>query len=182
LLSLGAPAAAQFQSPSYKFIKAVENRDGATATELLQTNPPGLINFKDAAGNTPLIIAINRQDYNWTGFLINKGADANIAGKGGETPLIAASRIGFRDAVDWLLKAGAKVDGTNRMGETPLIIAVQQRQTELVRLFLRMGADPDKTDSAAGLSARDYAARDTRSRQILQLIEASKPKAGTPKK
>ena len=29
---------------------------------------------------------------------------------------------------------------------------------------------------AAGLSARDYATRDTRSRQILQMIEAKKPK------
>ena len=38
------------------------------------------------------------------------------------------------------------------------------------------GANPDKPDSAAGYSARDYAARDNRGRQILQLIEAKKPK------
>jgi uncharacterized protein len=46
----------------------------------------------------------------------------------------------------------------------------------LVRLLLAAGANPDKTDNAAGLSARDYAARDTRSRDILQAIEAKKPK------
>jgi ankyrin repeat protein len=90
---------------------------------------------------------------------------------------MAAARVGFDDAVQLLLEKGAKVDGENKMGETALIVAVQQRQPEIVKLLLSAGANPDKPDSAAGLSARDYAARDTRSRQILQLIEAKKPKA-----
>jgi hypothetical protein len=47
----------------------------------------------------------------------------------------------------------------------------------MVRTLLAAGANPDKTDSAAGLSARDYAARDGRSREILQAIEARKPKS-----
>jgi len=72
---------------------------------------------------------------------------------------------------------GAKVDAANRMGETPLIIAVQQREIPIIRKLLEAGANPDKTDSAAGYSARDYAARDTRSREILKMIEDKKPKA-----
>ena len=52
------------------------------------------------------------------------------------------------------------------MGETPLIVAVQQRQPPIVKLLLAAGADPDKTDSAAGYSARDYAKRDSRAREI----------------
>jgi ankyrin repeat protein len=63
------------------------------------------------------------------------------------------------------------------MGETALIVAVQQRHTEIVKLLLAAGADPDRSDSAAGYSARDYAKRDTRSRDMLKLIEAKKPKA-----
>jgi ankyrin repeat protein len=62
------------------------------------------------------------------------------------------------------------------MGETPLIVAVQQRQASMVRVLLAAGANPDRPDSAAGLSARDYAARDGRSREIIQMIEAKKPK------
>jgi ankyrin repeat protein len=100
----------------------------------------------------------------------------NLGGHGGDTPLIAAARVGFEDAVEWLLSLGAKVDVPNRMGETPLIIAVQQRRPHIVKLLLDAGANPDKTDSAAGYSARDYAARDNRSREILQMIEAKKPK------
>jgi ankyrin repeat protein len=72
---------------------------------------------------------------------------------------------------------GAKVDGANRMGETPLIVAVQQRQTPIVRQLLAAGADPDRTDTAAGYSARDYAQRDPRARDILKLIVDKKPKS-----
>ena len=63
------------------------------------------------------------------------------------------------------------------MGETPLIIAVQQRNLPIVRVLLGEGADPDRTDHAAGYSARDYATRDPRARDILKMIEDKKPKA-----
>ena len=171
------PATAQqLTAKSYDFVHAVEQRNGDKATELLNDNPPGIVNSRNGEGDTALIIAIERSDPDWTGFLIKKGADINLGGHGGDTPLIAAARVGFEDAVEWLLSLGAKVDASNRMGETPLIIAVQQRQPQIVRVLLNAGADPDKQDSAAGYSARDYAKRDTRSRQILELIEAKKPK------
>lgn len=179
--AIAAPAAAQLSPKSYDFLQAVQKRDGNRAIQLLNDNPPGIVNARDTDGDTPLIIAIQRSDPEWTAFLLKKGADLNLGGHGGDTPLIAASRVGFEDAVEWLLGLGAKVDAANRMGETPLIIAVQQRQAQIVKVLLEAGADPDKTDAAAGYSARDYAARDNRGRQILQLIEAKKPKAAAAK-
>ncbi len=176
LIAVAAPAVAQLTADSDQFVEAVEKRDGDKATDLIRTRPR-VVDARNAKGDTGLIIAINRSDRDWTGFLLNKGADPNLAGKGGDTPLIAAARVGFEDAADWLIGLGAKVDGTNRMGETALIVAVQQRQIPIIKLLLNSGANPDKADTAAGLSAREYAARDTRSRQILQLIEAKKPKA-----
>ena len=163
-------------SVGYDFIDAVRKSDGGKATSLLDTHPQGLVNTKDDDGNTALIIALNRSDEQWTGFLLNKGADPNLAGKAGDTPLIVAARVGFEPAVEWLIRVGAKVDGTNRMGETPLIIAVQQHRIPIVRVLLGQGADPDRTDHAAGYSARDYAMRDPRAREILKMIEAKKPK------
>jgi len=177
LVGISAPVGAQqLTSKSYDFVHAVETRNGDKATEILSDNPPGIVNSRNGEGDTALIIAIERSDPDWTGFLIKKGADINLGGHGGDTPLIAAARVGFEDAVEWLLSLGAKVDAPNRMGETPLIIAVQQRQPQIVRVLLNAGADPDKPDAAAGYSARDYAKRDNRSRQILDLIEAKKPK------
>ena len=74
-----------------------------------------------------------------------------------------------------MLAAGAKVDVANRKGETALIAAVQSRQSGIVRKLLEAGANPDKADFAAGYSARDYAKRDTRNRDLLKLIETVKP-------
>lgn len=178
VLGISAPAVGQaLTSAGYDFIDAVKKSDGGKATNLLDTRPAGLINTKDDDGNTALIIAINRSDEQWTGFLLNKGADPNLAGKDGDTPLIVAARVGFEPAVEWLLGIGAKVDGTNRMGETPLIVAVQQHRLPIVRVLLGQGADPDRADHAAGYSARDYATRDPRAREILKMIETKKAKA-----
>lgn len=172
-----APAAAQvLTTPGAELVEAVKKSDGDKATQLLESSPKGIVDTKDGDGNTGLIIAINRSDEPWTGFLLKKGADPNAPGKDGDTPLIAAARVGFEQAMEWLIGLGAKVDADNRMGETPLIIAVQQRDLPLVRLLLKHGANPDKTDSAAGYSARDYARRDPRAREILSLINEVKPK------
>lgn len=172
-----SPAAAQLGgNPGNDFVEAVKKSEGDKAISILNTHPSGIMNTKDGEGNTGLIIAISRRDEAWTGFLLNKGADLNLAGKGGDTPLIAASRVGFTQAVQWLIDLKAKVDVPNRMGETPLIIAVQQRALPIVQMLLAAGADPDRSDAAAGYSARDYATRDARARDILKLIDNKKAK------
>lgn len=177
LATFSAPALAQLAgNDGQDFIDAVQKRDGDKATQLV-TNHPTIIDTKDGKGDTGLIIAIRSSDRDWTGFLLNKGADPNLQGAGGDTPLITAAKAGFDEAAAWLLGLGAKVDGTNRSGETPLIIAVQQRDAPLVKLLLEHGADPDHTDNVAGYSARDYASRDQRARDIQKLISDKKPKA-----
>lgn len=176
LAGIGSPAVAQNGYDGLQFVQAVRKSDADEAIKLLGSQGSGILDTKDDDGNTPLIITISRSDDEWTAFLLNKGADPNFPGKGGDTPLIAAARVGYEQAAEWLLGLGAKTDAANKMGETALIVAVQQHQVPLVKLLLAAGADPDKADSAAGLSARDYAARDTRSRDILNLITAKKPK------
>ena len=97
--------------------------------------------------------------------------------KHGQREVVSAGASGLGRAIsDRLIQHGAKIDAANRAGETALIVATQMRNTTMVRALLLAGADPDKTDSAAGLSARDYAARDNRSRQLLQIIESYKAK------
>ncbi|MEP6983926.1 MAG: ankyrin repeat domain-containing protein [Sphingomicrobium sp.] len=163
-------------TPGNDFVEAVKKSDGDKAISILSAHPNGIVDTRDGDGNTGLIIAISRSDETWTGYLLNKGADPNLGGKGGDTPLIAASRVGFEQAAKWLIAIGVKVDAANRMGETPLIIAVQRHELPVVRMLLDAGANPDKSDAAAGYSARDYATRDPRARDILKLIEAKKPK------
>ena len=180
LTVIAAPAAAAAPSrgfEAYDFTKAVAAQDNAKALELLGANPT-LVNARGEKGRTPLLVAIEGEDSEWIGFLLNQGADANLAGEDGDRPLIAAARKGLKEPTAWLLLKGAKVDATNKRGETALILAVQSKQLEIVKFLLNKGADPDKRDSFAGYSARDYAKQDTRSREIIKAIEAKKPTAG----
>jgi ankyrin repeat protein len=154
-----------------QFVEAVHKKDGDKIMEFIRGHGKGIVNSRDPGGNTALIVAISDRNDDYVAFLLNQGADPNLAGKGGDTPLIAAARIGSEDAAEWLVGQGAKVDGTNKMGETALIIAVQQRNLPMAKMLLSNGANPDKTDNAAGLSARNYAERDGRSRDILQLMK-----------
>ena len=179
LALIAVPASAQFEGPdSLQFIKAVQERDGNKATQLL-TDHPTVINAKDGKGDTGLVVALRNGDSDWAEFLLSKGADPSLPGAGGDTPLITAAKSGLYDMADVLLRLGVRVDGTNKSGETPLIIAVQQRDLPMVKLLLEHGADPDRTDHVAGYSARDYANRDSRNREILRLINEKKPKAAS---
>lgn len=185
-MALAVPAAAQQQGyDGENFVKAVREADNDKALQLLASRGASVINARDSSGDTALIAAIKRSDSSWTGYLLQQGADPNIAAQSnGDTPLIAAARIGLSDAVDWLIAEGARIDAGNRMGETALIALVQNttlpmsRKLSMARLLLSRGADPDKTDSAAGYSARDYAKRDSRGGEMLRLIESTKPKPG----
>ena len=176
--ALAAPAVGQVGGfDGENFVKAVREADGNTAQDLIQKRHAAILDARDSSGETGLIVAIKRRDDQWTGYLLNEGANPNYPAQNGETPLIAAARVNYMQGVQWLLGSGAKVDGTNRMGETALIIAVQQRQLPLVKYLLEKGASPDKTDNAAGLSARDYAKRDTRAGEILKLMDEKKKTA-----
>ncbi len=178
--ALAAPAAAQF-SDSYNFLKAVRERDGTAATKVL--NEPGstIVNTRDlTTGETALHIVVQRRDDLWTKFLLERGADPNIADKNGVTPLTLAASLGFVEGAERLLKAGARVDVGNAAGETPLISAVHRRDMAVIRLLLKNGANPDKTDNS-GRSARDYATLMGPSGGVLQEIdraEAERKDAG----
>ena len=156
-LALGAPALAQTYSDGYQFLQAVEKNEVDKANELLSKPGSTLINSRDlTTGRTGLHIAADRRDVVWLAYLLNRGANPNIADRRGVTPLMIASQKGFFEGIQYLVTKGAHVDDANSTGETPLILAVHRRDTQMMRVLLQAGADPDKTDSS-GRSARDYA-------------------------
>lgn len=174
LMSLTVPVAAQTMSPGYTFLKAVRERDGNKATELVEQPGSAVVNYQDASGEAAIHIVTQRRDVTWLRYLAGKGADVNAANRTGDTPLIIASRIGFTEGAQALLSLGAQVDRTNRRGETALIIAVQQRQMPVIKLLAERGANSDRTDNATGRSARDYAKMDSRGAEMLKIMDAAK--------
>ncbi|WP_231639067.1 ankyrin repeat domain-containing protein [Sphingomonas profundi] len=177
MLAIGlaaGPATAQF-SDSYKFLKAVRDRDGAKVTEVIDQPGSTLVNVRGDDGDAALHIVTKRRDATWLAFLLAKGAKPDVRDTQGNTPLGLAAQIGFSEGAALLIDRGAGVNATNNQGETPLILSVQARDLATVRLLLASGANPALTDRVAGLSARDYAARDRRSAAILKLIDDTKP-------
>ena len=172
-----APAAAQLAgSDGEAFIAAMKNGESSKAIDLIDKAGSTVVNYRGDDGNTALHIATHNRNGNWVGYLLSKDADPNVGDRNGDTPLILAARLNFSEGAARLLMRGALVDKTNKLGETALIAAVQQRQGAIVRMLLEAGADPDRADHASGYSARDYAKRDSRSTEMLKLIETVKSK------
>ena len=175
-LALLAPVPAQAQfSDAYNFLKAVKDKDGQKATDLLQKPGSTVVNSRDVnSGENALHIVVARRDATWLAFLLAKGANPNLADNDGNTPLMDAVQGRFEEGVRTLLTFKAQVDKTNDSGETPLIRAVQLRDLGLVRLLVAQGANPDKRDNIAGMSARDYARRDNRTPGLSEALDAAK--------
>lgn len=126
------------------------------------------------SGENALHIAVRRRDLAWVNFMAQSGVDMGTTDRTGDTPLGLAARLGFTEGARVLIARGAKIDGANARGETPLIIAVQNKRLDMVRMLFANGANPDKTDSAAGYSAKDYARQDRRGAAMLRLLEAKR--------
>lgn len=156
------------------FLEAIRKGDNAKAVPMVEDPSHRVVNYKGYGGETALHIVTRKRELDWVGYLLKEGADPSIPDSNGDTALHIAARIGFDTAADYMITLGARVDAANRLGETPLIIAVHGRQQRIVEMLLKAGANPDKTDHSAGLSARDYAKRDTRNPQLLKLIETVK--------
>lgn len=155
-IALAVPAGAQMFSDGRQFLEAVRDRDGTKVTEVVTQPGNTLINTKDiATGDTALHIVADRDDTSWIKFLLQNGANPNIANKNGVTPIMIAAAKGNLDGVDALLNRGARIDDQDGLGETPLISAIHRRDVEMVKLLLAKGADPERNDNS-GRSARDY--------------------------
>jgi ankyrin repeat protein len=171
LLALALPVAAQQFTDSYNFLKAVREQDGTKVTDML--NEPGqtIVNVRDNKGEAAIHIVTKRRDRTYLNFILARGGNINLQDGSGNTALMLAVEAAWPEGVTLLLSKRANINLGNNGGESPLIRAVQRRDGDMVRTLLDAKADPDQRDRLAGMNARDYAARDTRSPIIAQLLK-----------
>ena len=172
LAAIAAPLAAQGFSDGYTFLKAVRERDGATAERILSNPGSTAINYRDpGSGEGALHVLTRGRDLSWLTFMLGRGARPDAQSSNGTTPLILAAQIGWREGAEQLLVRGANANLGDRSGVTPLIAAVQRRDLAMVRLLLARRANPNQTDNVSGNSAIDYARQDSRATAILRELE-----------
>ncbi|KQM87038.1 hypothetical protein ASE67_04645 [Sphingomonas sp. Leaf23] len=180
-LMLPAAAHAQQMSPGYLFLKAIRDEDGNKVNDILGQPGQTIINTKDrSTGEGALHIVAKNGNLTYLRFLLAKGANPNLQDNRGNTPALLAVESGSVEAINALAARNANLNLGNSSGETPLIRAVQLRNLDMVRTLIAAGANPDQADVMAGMSARDYAKRDTRTPALLKLLDetpAKKPKA-----
>ncbi len=178
-IAIAGPAAAQF-SDTYNFFKAVRDKDVQKAREILDKPGATVVNAREqATGDAPLHIVVRQRDLGWVGLLLQANADVNVRDRDGNSPLILAATGRFTEGVRVLIAVRAVIDQRNNAGETPLIKAVQANDLDDTKLLLDAGANPDLTDSSAGFSARQYAARGGR-QAMIKLLADAKPRSAAP--
>lgn len=170
---LPAPAQAQF-SDAYNFLHGVRERDYTQVSGLVEAPGSTVINVRDRdTGEAALHIVVRRRDTDWLLYLLRNNANPNIRDNDGNTPMHISAQIGFIEGIHWLHVVQADINAANNRGETPLILAVHQRNAEAVRQLVDAGANPRIADSVVGMSAIDYARRDSRGTNILQILESA---------
>lgn len=89
-------------------------------TQLLDsTSEDDVLNGQDGEGMSPLYWAVDRGQIDMARFLIQRGANVEIADECGETPLHIAVICEHEEIVSVLLDAGARSDTKNNEGHTP---------------------------------------------------------------
>lgn len=139
-VGLIASSTLMFAGCGAKLTDAAINGDIGTANKLLQEGKN--LNEMDGYGWTPLLWATYYQHPEMVMFLLDKGADPDIAATKqyvsvppGSTPLIIASYYGREDMVEILLQHGARKDVKNTAGYTALMYAKEYRFKDCERLL-----------------------------------------------
>lgn len=138
------------------------------------------LNVQNAAGETPLVLAIQCANKPMAAYMLDHGAepfelhrcainndtaaiarfhkqgvDINSPDKCGCTALLLACLLGRTQAVRCLLAAGADPNKADHKGFTPLYQAARHGHTDVVKMLVAAGAN--KTAKCANYTAREIA-------------------------
>lgn len=124
-------------TPEDQLFKAAWTGD-TTATQHVNVD----VNIKDALGRVPLGIAAEKGHTEIVTFLVENGAEVNIADASGNTPLIfIIHKTGNLEITKRLLEKGAALNIQNRTGETALMYAAWRGHSDIVKLLIDNRAD-----------------------------------------
>ena len=138
-------------------VEAAKNGDLQAVKNLLAQDPSNL-NATDEAKYTPLHWACMRAHWDVAEYLIEKGADLNVAGGDGGTQINWAVHHDNVEIVKLMVEKGAKLNIRNKWGMTELHTAIWRGCIRVVEYLLDQGSDPAiKTNE--GWTAMHYAFR-----------------------
>lgn len=127
-------------SPMERQLRAAAAKgDAGKIEELLHTGVS--VDTRDAARQTPLLIATHGDHVEAAKVLIDAGADVNAKDAIKDSPYLYAGARGHLDILRMTLAHGADVKSTNRYGGTALIPAAERGHVDTVRTLIAAGVD-----------------------------------------
>lgn len=125
---------------------------------------------RNGRDETPLMFAVQANQYESTVILLTAGAGANAANAEGKTSLFYATENGDSRLVKLLLQRGASPNATTKGGLTPLMVATRTASPEITRALLDAQARIDAA-TITGMTPLMYAASEGRLEQAELLLD-----------
>ena len=152
-LGIGLPAGflltlnafpAEPPSLTAEYFNVLRGGDARRLRQALDHGAP--VNARDAAGQTPLMLAAVYGDVAYLRVLLERGADVNATNAAGATALMRAAYD--CDKTGLLVERGAEVNRTSSLGNTALMLAARPADSHrTVELLLRRGAEVNATNA-----------------------------------
>lgn len=137
-LALGGAAAGQPMSDHEMFAAAARG-DAAALTRLIAAGRP--VDPRDAAGQTPLLVAVANDRLDAAVALIEAGASVNAQAANMDTPWMLAGALGRAEMLRRMIPKGPDFALRNRFGGNALIPACERAHVEAVAVLLTSGID-----------------------------------------
>jgi len=90
---------------------------------------------------TPWLVAVKTGDLEKARYLVDRGADSTVNGRGGASPLDLAIESFHTPMLKWLIELGISVESSADCCITSLMTAVQAGNAEAVDVLIAAGAD-----------------------------------------
>ena len=103
--------------------------------------------FADHKGNTALLSAASKENFNLVKLLCEYRAAVNAKNTDGQTALVSAASKGNLDLVKLLCEYGADVDAVNTDGNTVILSAASKGDLDLVKLLCEYRAAVNAVDT-----------------------------------
>ena len=110
---------------------------------LLERTDKRLLEIKNQDGNTPLNLAVLKENKDMMNTLLKLGANIYTSNKYGDNPLHSAVRTNNLELVRYLIMNGGDINHKNRLNETPLYLAVSkpEKDIKIITILVDSGSD-----------------------------------------
>jgi len=156
---------------------AAQLGDLGRVRELLEGDP-SLLEEKDEAGSTPLIVACSGGQMEVARYLIGIGADINAGDNEDSRAIHLAGVSGNTELIGYLLDLGMEVDTRDENGMTALLFAGYRGQKKAVEYLISRGADIGAATNGGGTLM--HAASYSGNMELLEMLLANGANADLP--